>query len=238
MTKCNAARWSEAKWRRHWDLAWGCYWSRPDLGQWNHGKGNHRQEWTTVLGRFGIRPKIKVQYYVLPWYLGETAMALNDLTMGLPPHSTPLEKICYANNPPYHGEQMQSLFIPEYQALVLCQPAEWCKPTNHTFLLRGWGTRRHRSLLLLQSLPSTAPGYSLCSQGQPYGVPCGMWHPSPLNYEYMWWIYLWISSSLISLVSDVMCSTVPTTVGQESLPQQRGEEEAIKAGENINHKSS
>lgn len=51
----------------------------------------------------GVKPKIKAQYYVLPWCLLKSGG----------PWLAPVDKGLWTNNPPYQGDQAQVLLIPK-----------------------------------------------------------------------------------------------------------------------------
>ena len=109
------------------------------------------------------RPTARVPYHALSGHLVNEKF-LHVLTTSYPLHSSPVNKVPYP----------KLLFIkvpgtvPEYQVLVLCQPMELFKQTNH---ILPTGSRGLSTLLIVQSLPPTAPGFSLCSQVQPSGGP-------------------------------------------------------------------
>lgn len=48
----------------------------------------------------------------------------NDLIASSPPHSAHSDKAPRPNNPPYQKDQVQFLFIPEWQVSVSYQPME------------------------------------------------------------------------------------------------------------------
>ena len=77
------------------------------------------------------RPKNKVSDYIMPQHVKPRGLLMALTTSSLP-HSAPVDKVPWANNSPYQGDQAQFLLIPEWWDSVLCQLVELFKQADFT----------------------------------------------------------------------------------------------------------
>ena len=159
-----------------------------------------------------VRPNTKSQHYGLPWHLGKlgkprvTSSQVSRLTLLLQMKSLSQTTLLIKGSRHSCCLSLSSrLQLPA--SLRNFQTSQSHPPT---------GTNGHHILLILQSLPPTAPGCSLYPSTT-CTWPCIAQHPPTLGCDCTWLI-----NCCQSHLSSVVCLAIPIALGQEPLPHQQG----------------
>lgn len=168
----------------------------------------------------GVEPKIKVQYYVLFWYLGMIRRASNGLAA-----SSPFTLLPQIRSWPTFliMRTGHSSCLTLNSRLVSCKPTKLLKQANHVLQQKP------------ESTLSSCYYYKACIQ-QPLAVHCFQVQPlcgpagQLVSASVSWlWVYMTHKLLLVSFVQGwVSCMATLLSLGQEFLPHQWCEEEMIK----------
>lgn len=164
---------------------------------------------TPNLHTCGIRPHIKIQYYVLSSHLVKPREPCIGEAQAPPsPYSVPTGKLPQPNGP-YHGEQAQLLLTRELGVQFPASPyIIQTRPSHATMGTRGTSPSCHYKACLLQPLlVPPAPEYSLTWPSKAGSSSSGLWLTSCCSFH----------------LSSVLCSVSghPHSLGWDSLPHQQ-----------------